>query len=174
MKSGSMYHAAKFFVISFFVMMCAKLPRNIIWESDKDKPMKAYQQDFIEFAIEQGVLCFGEYTLKSGRISPYFFNAGLFQTGASLSKLGAFYAQSIVDYGVEPVHSPLAGELPEGERAKVVDQAIYEALRQQGVDQAELDRVHCPIGLSIGADTPEEIAVSIMAQLIDERSNSLA
>lgn len=63
--------------------------------------MKAYQQAFIEFAIEQGVLCFGEYTLKSGRISPYFFNAGLFQTGASLSKLGTFYAQAIVDSGVE-------------------------------------------------------------------------
>lgn len=63
--------------------------------------MKAYQQAFIEFAIEQDVLCFGEYTLKSGRVSPYFFNAGLFQTGAALSKLGAFYAQAIVDSGVE-------------------------------------------------------------------------
>lgn len=48
--------------------------------------------------------------------------------------------------------------------------AIYDALRQQGVDQSQLDRVHCPIGLSIGADTPEEIAVSIVAELIQERT----
>ena len=59
--------------------------------------MKAYQKDFIEFAIAQNVLRFGEFTLKSGRISPYFFNAGLFQTGAALAKLGRCYAQAIAD-----------------------------------------------------------------------------
>ncbi|OQX11451.1 MAG: orotate phosphoribosyltransferase [Thiothrix lacustris] len=62
--------------------------------------MKTYQQDFLDFAIGQGVLRFGEYTLKSGRVSPYFFNAGLFQTGAALARLGKFYAQAIVDSGV--------------------------------------------------------------------------
>jgi len=59
--------------------------------------MKDYQQEFIEFAIELGVLRFGEFTLKSGRLSPYFFNSGLFNTGASLAKLGRFYAQALVD-----------------------------------------------------------------------------
>jgi orotate phosphoribosyltransferase len=63
--------------------------------------MKAFQRDFIEFAIARGVLKFGEFTLKSGRVSPYFFNAGLFNRGGDLAKLGRFYANALVDAGVE-------------------------------------------------------------------------
>ena len=59
--------------------------------------MKPYQQQFIEFAIETGVLRFGSFTLKSGRVSPYFFNSGLFNTGKSLALLGRFYAQAITE-----------------------------------------------------------------------------
>ncbi|MBR7889277.1 orotate phosphoribosyltransferase [Marinomonas sp. A79] len=62
--------------------------------------MKPYQRDFIEFAIEQNVLRFGEFTLKSGRVSPYFFNAGLFSSGQALAKLGRFYATSLMDANV--------------------------------------------------------------------------
>jgi orotate phosphoribosyltransferase len=62
--------------------------------------IKNYQHEFIEFAIETGVLRFGNFTLKSGRISPYFFNAGLFNTGRRLARLGRFYAQAIVDSGI--------------------------------------------------------------------------
>ena len=61
--------------------------------------MKNYQHDFINFAISAGVLRFGEFTLKSGRTSPYFFNAGLFNTGEHLARLGRCYAQAIVDSG---------------------------------------------------------------------------
>ncbi|GKW49572.1 orotate phosphoribosyltransferase [Halomonas sp. NCCP-2165] len=63
--------------------------------------MQPYQREFIEFAIEQGVLRFGEFTLKSGRVSPYFFNAGLFKSGAALARLGRCYAQAIADSGLD-------------------------------------------------------------------------
>jgi orotate phosphoribosyltransferase len=59
--------------------------------------MKTYQHEFIDFAIGAGVLRFGEFTLKSGRTSPYFFNAGLFNTGEHLARLGRFYARAIAD-----------------------------------------------------------------------------
>jgi orotate phosphoribosyltransferase len=62
--------------------------------------MKQYQKEFIEFAIERGVLKFGEFTLKSGRTSPYFFNAGLFNQGSDLARLGRFYAAALQDSGV--------------------------------------------------------------------------
>lgn len=62
--------------------------------------MKAFQKAFIEFAIDRGVLKFGEFTLKSGRTSPYFFNAGLFNTGGDLAKLGRYYAAALVDSGI--------------------------------------------------------------------------
>lgn len=63
--------------------------------------MKAYQKEFIEFALNKGVLKFGEFTLKSGRTSPYFFNAGLFNTGGDLAKLGRFYAAALIDAGIQ-------------------------------------------------------------------------
>ncbi|MBL8252363.1 MAG: orotate phosphoribosyltransferase [Candidatus Competibacter sp.] len=63
--------------------------------------MRDYQRDFLDFAIGRGVLRFGEFTLKSGRISPYFFNAGLFDSGAALARLGRCYAAAIVDAGLK-------------------------------------------------------------------------
>lgn len=63
--------------------------------------MQAYQREFIQFAIEKGVLRFGEFTLKSGRTSPYFFNAGLFNTGEAIAKLGRFYAAAIEASGID-------------------------------------------------------------------------
>lgn len=63
--------------------------------------MKAYQQEFIEFALSKNVLRFGEFTLKSGRKSPYFFNAGLFNTGGDLARLGRFYAAALTDAKID-------------------------------------------------------------------------
>ena len=76
--------------------------------------MQSYQKDFIEFAIAQGVLKFGEFTLKSGRVSPYFFNAGLFNSGKALAQLGRFYAAALEDSGVayELVFGPAYKGIP--------------------------------------------------------------
>lgn len=63
--------------------------------------MQAYQREFIRFAIERGVLRFGEFTLKSGRTSPYFFNAGLFNSGSALAQLGRFYAAAVIESGID-------------------------------------------------------------------------
>src|SRR5690606_30830953 len=57
--------------------------------------------DFVRFSLDQGVLRFGKFKVKSGRISPYFFNAGLFDSGMSVGKLARFYAEALVRSGVE-------------------------------------------------------------------------
>lgn len=62
--------------------------------------MRDYQREFLDFAISRNVLRFGQFTLKSGRISPYFFNAGLFNSGAALARLGRYYAAAIDSSGL--------------------------------------------------------------------------
>ena len=64
--------------------------------------MLDYQKDFIRYALDCGVLKYGQFQLKSGRTSPYFFNTGLFNTGAKLGKLGQFYAQALIQSGIKP------------------------------------------------------------------------
>ena len=63
--------------------------------------MKAYQREFIEFALKNEVLKFGSFHLKSGRTSPYFFNAGLFNSGKTLGAIGTFYAAALEDAAFE-------------------------------------------------------------------------
>jgi orotate phosphoribosyltransferase len=76
--------------------------------------MLDYQLQFIEFALECDVLKFGEFQLKSGRISPYFFNAGLFNSGAKLDRLGGFYAQALLDSGlnIDVLYGPAYKGIP--------------------------------------------------------------
>jgi len=76
--------------------------------------MKDYQRDFLDFAIACEALKFGTFTLKSGRVSPYFFNTGLFNTGAKLARLAKFYAQAIVESGLafEMLYGPAYKGIP--------------------------------------------------------------
>ena len=60
-----------------------------------------YKEEFVKFMVDSGVLTFGEFTLKSGRIAPYFINAGNYKTGAQLAKLGGFYAECIKDNNID-------------------------------------------------------------------------
>ncbi len=93
--------------------------------------MQGYKIDFIKFALSRNVLKFGEFTLKSGRVSPYFFNAGLFNTGADLARLGQFYAAAIqasgLDYDV--IFSPAYKGIPIGTTLSV---ALF---NQYGIDK---------------------------------------
>ena len=76
--------------------------------------MLDYQKEFIAYALECGVLKFGEFQLKSGRTSPYFFNTGLFNTGAQLGKLGQFYAQALIqsNFKVDILYGPAYKGIP--------------------------------------------------------------
>lgn len=76
--------------------------------------MQPYQHEFIDYAIACNVLRFGDFTLKSGRESPYFFNAGLFNSGRQLARLGRFYAESLVrsDLAVDVLYGPAYKGIP--------------------------------------------------------------
>ncbi|MFC6633772.1 orotate phosphoribosyltransferase [Microbulbifer taiwanensis] len=92
--------------------------------------MQQYQRNFIQLALDHQVLCFGDFTLKSGRQSPYFFNAGRFHTGAALAALGQAYAEAILASGVEfdVIFGPAYKGIPLGAVTAV-------ALAQKGVDK---------------------------------------
>ena len=76
--------------------------------------MNSFRQDFIEFAVSRDVLCFGEFKTKAGRLSPYFFNAGLFNDGDAMRRLGRFYAQALLaaDPGVDVLFGPAYKGIP--------------------------------------------------------------
>lgn len=90
--------------------------------------MEQYQKEFIEFAIEKQVLRFGKFTLKSGRISPYFFNSGLFNDGKSLAELGKFYATAVKHAGVEfdMIYGPAYKGIPLASTMAIAFQEQYQ------------------------------------------------
>lgn len=93
----------------------------------ENQNLKPHQREFIEFALKKKVLKFGEFTLKSGRISPYFFNAGLFDDGLSLANLGRFYAQTLVDSEVsfDVLFGPAYKGIPLGSATAVTLSSLH-------------------------------------------------
>ena len=120
----------------------------------------SYQTEFIEYALQAGILSFGEYRLKSGRISPYFFNAGAFDTGERLSRLGHFYAEALVDSGLpcEALFGPAYKGIP---LVSITAVALYERF---GIDipyafNRKESKDHGEGGLIIGADITSEVVI---------------
>jgi orotate phosphoribosyltransferase len=122
--------------------------------------MKAYQREFIEFAIEREVLRFGSFTLKSGRQSPYYFNFGLFNTGSALAKLGQYFAQALVDSGIgcDVILGPAYKGIP---LATAMAVALSE---QHGIDMPysfnrKEAKVHGEGGSIVGAELKGRVAI---------------
>lgn len=115
--------------------------------------MEQYQKEFIEFAIEKEVLCFGEFTLKSGRISPYFFNSGLFNDGKSLTKLGQYYAQAVKSSGIEfdMIYGPAYKGIPLASTMAIAFQQDHQTNYPFCFNRKEI-KDHGEGGITFGAD----------------------
>lgn len=114
--------------------------------------MQDYQQQFIKFALKRNALRFGQFTLKSGRISPYFFNAGCFNTGDDIKQLGQFYAEAIIDANIEfdVIFGPAYKGIP-------LVSATAIALSDKGINvpysfNRKEAKTHGEAGIIVGAD----------------------
>lgn len=119
-----------------------------------------YQTEFIEYALQAGILSFGEYRLKSGRVSPYFFNAGAFDTGERLSRLGHFNAEALVESGLscDALFGPAYKGIP---LASITAVALYERFGiniPYAFNRKELKN-HGEGGLIVGADITSEVVI---------------
>jgi orotate phosphoribosyltransferase len=115
--------------------------------------MEQYQKEFIEFAIEKQVLCFGEFKLKSGRISPYFFNSGLFNDGKSLAELGKYYAQAVKnsDIKFDMIYGPAYKGIPLASTMAIAFQEEHQISYPFCFNRKEI-KDHGEGGITFGAD----------------------
>ena len=122
--------------------------------------MEQYQKEFIEFAIEKQVLRFGEFTLKSGRISPYFFNSGLFNDGKSLSELGKFYAAAVKHSGIEfdMIYGPAYKGIPLASTMAIAFQEQYQTSYPFCFNRKEV-KDHGEGGNTFGADIDGRVLI---------------
>lgn len=127
--------------------------------------MDDYRSEFLDYALECGVLRFGEFTLKSGRVSPYFFNTGLFNTGVRLKKLGEYYARAISDAGVEfdMLFGPAYKGIPLAAAVSIGFAALFDRDVPYAFDRKEV-KAHGEGGKLIGA--PMEGRVLIIDDVI--------
>jgi len=122
--------------------------------------LKPHQRDFIDFAIQKNVLKFGEFTLKSGRVSPYFFNAGLFDDGLSLAKLGEFYAQTLVDSAIpfDVLFGPAYKGIPLGSATAVCLSSIHKTNTPFAFNRKEA-KTHGEGGTIVGAPLKGKVMI---------------
>jgi len=122
--------------------------------------LKPHQRDFIDFAIQKNVLKFGEFTLKSGRVSPYFFNAGLFDDGLSLAHLGAFYAQTLVDSAIDfdVLFGPAYKGIPLGSATAVCLSSIHKTNTPFAFNRKEA-KTHGEGGTIVGAPLKGKVMI---------------
>lgn len=122
--------------------------------------MEQYQKEFIEFAIENQVLCFGEFTLKSGRVSPYFFNSGLFNDGKSLSELGKYYAAAVNHAGVEfdMIYGPAYKGIPLASTMAIAFQQQHKKSYPFCFNRKEV-KDHGEGGITFGADIDGRVLI---------------
>lgn len=122
--------------------------------------MEQYQKEFIEFAIEKQVLRFGEFTLKSGRISPYFFNTGLFNDGQSLSALGKFYASAVKHSNLEfdMIYGPAYKGIPLASTMAIAFQEQYQLNYPFCFNRKEV-KDHGEGGITFGADIQGKVLI---------------
>jgi orotate phosphoribosyltransferase len=115
--------------------------------------MEQYQKEFIEFAIAEQVLCFGEFKLKSGRVSPYFFNSGLFNDGKSLAELGKYYAQAVKHSGIEfdMIYGPAYKGIPLASTMAIAFQQDHQANYPFCFNRKEI-KDHGEGGITFGSD----------------------
>lgn len=122
--------------------------------------MLKYKKDFIQFALENEVLKFGEFQLKSGRVSPFFFNTGLFDTGMKLGQLGQYYAQALKQSGihVDVLYGPAYKGIPLVSAASIA----YAQLTQQDIPfvfNRKESKDHGEGGLLVGAALKGDVII---------------
>jgi len=122
--------------------------------------LKPHQRNFIDFAIQKNVLKFGEFTLKSGRVSPYFFNAGLFDDGLSLANLGAFYAQTLMDSSIDfdVLFGPAYKGIPLGSATAVCLSSIHKTNTPFAFNRKEA-KTHGEGGTIVGAPLKGKVMI---------------
>ncbi|MBQ6788144.1 MAG: orotate phosphoribosyltransferase [Lachnospiraceae bacterium] len=116
--------------------------------------MEAYKQEFIEFMVDSNVLKFGEFTLKSGRKSPFFMNAGAYVTGSQLRRLGQFYAQAIHDnYGTDfdVLFGPAYKGIPLAVATTIAFSELYGRDIKYCSNRKEI-KDHGDVGILLGSD----------------------
>ena len=122
--------------------------------------MEQYQKEFIEFAIEKQVLCFGEFKLKSGRISPYFFNSGLFNDGKSLAELGKYYASAVnhADIHFDMIYGPAYKGIPLASTMAIAFQEQHQINYPFCFNRKEV-KDHGEGGITFGADISGNVLI---------------